>query len=143
VDQYERDKAFVDYMMKDLILAIGLPADLHPLAVLARDELKAPARARQGLRMAINDIVEDTSDRDPESVRLTDQQLRLVGASTLTEVRARYSRGLARVEKRGSIKSEVELYLVKGVLDGAADALSPERRDRLQSILSIYEKSLG
>lgn len=143
MDEYERDKAFLGFMIKDIVEATGLPAELHPLAVLARDEAKRPARARQGLRMAVNDMVEMAADWSPAQARQADEALKALGASTLTEMRARCSRGLARVEKRGAIKTEVEAYLIKGMLDGDVDALSPERLERLRAIFSSYEKSRG
>lgn len=141
MDEYERDKAFLGYMVRDLVA--GLPTEAHPLAVLAQDELRRPSRARQGLRMAVNDMVEMSSAWSPAQARQADDALRAIGASTLTEVRARYSKGLARVERRGAIRTEVEAHLVKGMLDGDVDALSEERRERLRLIFSAYENSLG
>lgn len=143
MDDYERDKIFLGWMMKDLVETLGLPAEQHPLAVLAKDEAKAPTRARAGLRMAINDMVEMTTDWSPAEVGEADTALRAIGGSTLTEVRSRYSRHLAAVEKRGRIRSETEAYLVTGVLDGDVDALAADRRQTLQSIFEAYEASVS
>ena len=117
-----------------------LPEAHRPVAPLEQIEKLGMAKARAGLLMAINDIVEMTLCWSPEEVAETDRELRASGIPTLSEVRARYARRLSRLLNRGSIRNEVEYYLGKGVLDGAPDALDDASRAKLSELVAAFEE---
>ena len=98
------------------------------------------SQARKGLEMAINDIVEDTSDWSPEQVTAFDAELKSHGIIALTEVRHRYSRKYLQVLKRAHIKSEQEYYLLKGIADGGGIEPGAIEREQIESMLEQYEK---
>jgi hypothetical protein len=73
--------------------------------------------AFNGLRQAINDCVEMSFHFDHGEVRKLDSELRSRGIVTLSELRRRYSKGYAKITKRGQIKNETEYHLIRNVLD--------------------------
>ena len=142
MDEYERDKVFLG-LMTEALFGDTLTPEVHPLRVLEAMEARSPAKAKRGLRLAVNDLVEDTMELSPEQVAGCDAALREIGGTTLSAMRARYSKAVAGIEKRGRIRNEPEAHLVKGLLDGDVDALSLDRRERLQSLFEAYEASIG
>ena len=88
--------------------------------------------------MAINDTIEMTDGWPKERVVATDLSLRRAGLPTLTEMRKRFSRGVQRAVRRGSIKNDVEYYAVRN----AAEFTEGER-PRLWQLLAAYEDQAG
>ena len=85
--------------------------------------------------MAINDIVEMTSDWTTERVDTVDIALKQIGLPTLTEVRGRFSKLVQRAVRRGSIRDEVEYYAVRNAAEfGEAE--------QLWQLLSAYENAV-
>ncbi|NEX95324.1 hypothetical protein [Caulobacter sp. 17J65-9] len=140
-EQYRRLRAFLAYFDEQFFSAMapGLPAEARPLAALDATERTSRARAAAGLRMAVNDIVEMTLDWPQGQVEAVDRALSEGGIPSLSEVRATFSSKVAAVLRRGRIRGEVEYYLVKGVLDGAAEALSEDDQLRASRMISAYE----
>jgi hypothetical protein len=68
--------------------------------------VKSLAKARSGLGMAIGDVVEFTSDWPASDVTAFNHELSQSGLPTLSEVRARLSKLVQRVVRRGHIKSD-------------------------------------
>lgn len=136
-DEFQRLKAFLRYILDHHVEAVREgPPEIHPVRVLESMEARAPKRAIEGLRMAINDIVEMTQAWTPAEVDRADADLKALGAATLTEVRIAFSRDLQRIERRGRIKTEVEAYLVTNVIDSGD--LSPDRRARLNAMIEEW-----
>jgi len=137
LEDYERRKAFLRLFLEQQAM-LPIPPEHHPIAVLEATERKSPSQAVKGLQMALNDIIEMTIDWPPGQTAALDELLRNAGAVTLTELRAESSRTLRAIEKRGRIRNEVELYLVKNVLDGVPHLLGERRLNALQTMLDFY-----
>jgi hypothetical protein len=94
--------------------------------------------AMRGLHMAINDCVEESFHLDHNEVERLDTELQARGIVTLSELRRRYSKGYARIKKRGQIKNENEYYLVRNVF-GDPTEKSPEECQLLEKMINEYE----
>lgn len=111
----------------------------QPLAFLGNLEKTSLANAKKGLQMAVNDVVEDTSDWTPQQVADADAKFATAGTFTLTEVRRRYSKKYLQILKRGVIRSETEYYLVKGIVDGGGIEPGATEGAQLQAMLNDFE----
>lgn len=89
--------------------------------------------------MAVNDVVEMSSDWKPSQLAEADARFAAVGALTLSEVRRRYSKKYLQVLKRGAIRSEAEYYLIKGIADGAGIEPGATESKQLQAMMSDFE----
>jgi hypothetical protein len=58
---------------------------------------------------------------------------------SLSEVRSKYSKKYLQILKRGHIKSLIEYYLVKGILDGDGIEPGAGEGEKLASMLADYE----
>src|SRR5687768_6066043 len=88
---YDALKGFFAWMCDHaLTMSPGLPAEDHPVATLSRFEARSMSKARQGLGMAIGDIIEDTQDLSTDEVVDYDRRLAAAGLPTLSDVRARF-----------------------------------------------------
>jgi len=139
--EYRELKAFLGFYSERFFDMKRLAPELRPVAVLEAMESKAPAKAAEGLRMAINDCLEMSSHWGPERVTQLDAELKQNGLVTLSALRRRYSREYSRIAKRGRIKSEVEYYLVKGILDGEALNLPDKERESIDRMIIDYERA--
>ncbi|MGY3445013.1 hypothetical protein [Bradyrhizobium sp. USDA 4473] len=101
-------------------------------------EKKSLRIALQGLRQAINDCVEESWHFDPAKVASLDAELINRGIITLSELRRRYSRGYAKVLKRGRVKNDTEFYLLQNVINDPTEK-SPEEHELLAKLLSDYD----
>jgi hypothetical protein len=90
----------------------------QPRAFLGRLEKISPAKARKGLMMAVNDVVEMTLAWDSTKVAQADAMFTSGGTFTLSEVRQRFSNRYEQIRKRGRIRNETDCYLAKGLFDG-------------------------
>lgn len=138
-DEYQTLKIFLDchfswYERKYPTTPPGSPSQF-----LEKIEESSLANAKKGLQMAINDIVEDTSDWTPQQVAEADAKFATAGTFTLTEVRRRYSKKYLRILKRGVIRSETEYYLVKGIVEGGGIEPGATEGAQLQAMLSDFE----
>ena len=138
--EYEKLKVFLGLYTDWFFPKVGAKPENHPLIFLANLEKKSLANARRGLQMAVNDIVEMSSEWSPEQVAAADAKFASHGTFTLTEVRHRYSRKYLQVLKRGHIKSEQEYYLLKGIADGGGIEPGATEREKIESMLGQYEK---
>ena len=129
-------KAWFARMVPEWIPSEHLTPETHPVAVLAAIEAQSLSKARAGLAMAIGDIIEDTDCWSPQRVTATDDLLVSNGLPTLSEMRLRFSRVIARVVKRGTIKNEVEYYAVRNAAE-----LPQEVGAHLWPLLAAYEQT--
>lgn len=67
--------------------------------------------------MAIGDIVDLTSDWPASNVTACDHELSQSGLPTLAQVRARFSKLVQRVVRRGQIKSDDEFYALRNAVE--------------------------
>jgi hypothetical protein len=135
--EYATMKAFLSFYTDRFFSLETLSPEKRPIACLEILEKKGTKTALRGLRMAINDCVEMSFRLDHPQVEKLDSELRKLGIVTLSELRRRYSKGYAKIMKRGWIKNETEYYLVRNVLDDPTEK-TVEERELLQKILSDY-----
>jgi hypothetical protein len=122
-EDYEPLKGFFGWMCDHILMrSVSLPEEAHPIRVLAEMERRSPARAREGLGTAIGDIIEMTQNFGSAPVAEIDEALRAQGLPTLSQVRAKFSSAIARILRRGSIRSETEYYSVRNVVEALPEA---------------------
>lgn len=117
VQEYERLRAWLAYMSREIFPAELLRTETDPMVHLDTLAATSSAKAREGLSMAINDIVEMTDDWAKERVAATDVALRGCGLPTLSELRGRFSKLVQRAVRRGSIKDDVEYHAVRNAAE--------------------------
>lgn len=140
-DNYQRERKF--FVLYDrLVMTPKLGFDSSAISVLEEFEKQSMAKARKGLSMAINDSLEDTMDWPLEAVQEFDRTLAAADAATLTELRMRHSKKYRKVLKNGAIKSEVEYYLIKGIVDGMQEHVPKNELPLLDAMLVEYENRL-
>ena len=115
--EYARLRSWLSHMVPKVFPSDLLTPETHPIAVLDRLALKAPAKARSGLGMAIGDVVEFASDWPVSEVTACDRELSQLGLPTLSQVRARFSKLAQRVVRRGQIKSDDEFYALRNAVE--------------------------
>jgi len=136
VQDYERMRAWLAHMSRETFPAELMSPEADPIVHLDRLASTAPGKAREGLSMAINDIIEMTDDWAQERVAATDAALRERDLPTLTEMRGRFSKLVQRAVRRDSIKDQVEYYAVRNAAElGNGDQLWP--------LLKTYEERLA
>lgn len=138
VQNYELMRAWFAYIAREIIPAELMSSEADPVAHLDRLASRSPAKARKGLSMAINDIIEMTDSWPQERVAATDLSLQEHGLPTLTEMRRRFSKLVQRAVRRGSIKDEVEYYVVRNAAE-----LTEDDGERLWLLLAAYEEQAG
>ena len=136
--EYEELNAFLDFYATNYM---GIdPADpVHPTNT-GRDIVAkvGKSKALEGLRQAVNDVVEALSTCPRDEILRTDEALRTAGLLTVSEVRLRHSRKLKRILAHGHIRTETEYYLIKGIADGFPDP--PAEVTTLLDLMTDYER---
>jgi hypothetical protein len=126
------------------ILRIGPDDDIHPVRTIERMvSTYGKSKALAGLRQAVNDSVEETSNWSAEARTILDAMLRNAGIMTLSEIARRYAARYKRILKRGSIKNETEYYLVNGILTDQGSGIPDEERRRIQDLVDGYERMVN
>jgi hypothetical protein len=132
---YERMKLFLGHVTTTR-MRIPCDSPIHPLNVLVEVEAKfGRSKAKSGLQMAINDIVEELARLQSHEVSARDIELSRLGAMTLSEARAHFSRALKRIIRRNCIRDDEEYYLVRN----AVDFLNSEDSVRCAPMLAAFE----
>jgi len=138
-EDYEALKAFFAWASEHLLkIPVSLPPDQHPVSVLAGFEARSMAAARNGLALAIGDIVEDCESLPAERVKAIDAALGAEGVVTLSEVRARFGRAIRAIMKRGKVRNESEYYALRNAVDAMA---KPERADAGRLLAAFETRS--
>lgn len=132
--EYAGLRAWLIHMVPKVFPSDLLTPKTHPIAVLDQLALKAPAKARSGLGMAIGDVVEFTSNWPASEVTECDRELSQLGLPTLSQVRATFSKLVRRVVRRGQIKSDDEFYAVRNAVEQQGEGSAS-----LWSLLDSYE----
>jgi len=139
-DDYEPLKAFFMWIQEPLFGPLThLAPELRPTAQLESTEAQSKVRARQGLGMAIGDIVEMTDRISPEELAAIDAGLSAAGLWTLTMVRARFGRAVRGILKRGMVRDEPEYYALRS----AVGAMPEAERDEAWRLLGAFETRIG
>jgi hypothetical protein len=116
--------------------ANSMASENDPIIFLDALAARSPTKARQGLAMAINDLIEMTQDWPVEKVREIDGLLEREDLPSLTDTRVRFSKLIRRVVARGVIKSDVEYYAVRNAFELTSDGY-----EALSDLLATYEAS--
>ena len=132
---YERMRDWFACLVREVFPAELMSTELDPLAELDRQASRSSAKAREGLSMALNDIIELTDGWPQQRVAAVDSSLQRKGLPTLTEMRMRFSKSVQRAVRRGIIKDDVEYYAVRN----AAELMEGEA-ERLWPLLAAYEE---
>ena len=114
-----------------------LMAKAQPTAQLDQLAEGSPAKAREGLAMAIADLVEMTAGWSGQDVQAVDAALLEKQLPTLTEMRVRFSKAVGRVIRRGRINSEAEYHAVRNAAELTGRSDGP-----LWKLLAAYESAL-
>jgi hypothetical protein len=109
--------------------------DASSVKALQVIEERSASSARRGLGMAIGDILEESDGCPGELKRRVDEQLAAERLPTLSELRARFGRDVRAILRRGSVRSDVDYYALRNVVDDLADS----ERGRAWDILAAYE----
>jgi hypothetical protein len=142
-EEYRELKDFLRFYSLRYMPIDSLLPDLRPIVRLESLEGKSPARAREGLRQAVNDIVESTRRIAIAELTKIDTELRQNGIITLSAVRRRFSKDLARVLKNDKISNETEYYIVRSVVDEVRDFDEHERDKMLKMIEDFEQKAVA
>ncbi|WP_103716259.1 hypothetical protein [Bosea psychrotolerans] len=114
----------------------GLPLEAHPITLLDAMANKAPSRARQGLAMAIGDLVEATAHLAPADIANVDAHFSKANLPTLSTIRLRFQRQINGILRRGAVRNEVEYHALRNVAESAID--EGDQR-RLWALLDAYK----
>jgi hypothetical protein len=134
-DEYPAYRAWFAAVTPDIFPEAHGNPEIDPMQVLDRMAASAPSRARQGLALAIGDVLEFAADWDRSKVQAVDDKLAQANLPTLSEFRARFSREIARIHKRGRIANEREYYAVRNVVE----SVDAETSKSLWDLLAAYE----
>ena len=138
-EDYEKLKAFVAVYMERYADGPVAP-EVHPLFVLRELEKASATRAKKGLILAVQDLVESTADWPPEKVAQAEHDFARAGAFGLGELRRRYSRRFVQVMKRGAIRTSLEYYLLKNIVDGSSIEMGASEAESIFAMLAEYER---
>lgn len=141
--EYLELKAFLEFfILHHLTMSNTLTDANHPSNVFKdMNEKKITKRAFDGLKQAVNDCVEMTRNLKQEEINAIDSKFKAAGVLTLTTVRGRYSRELKKILRRGSIKSDDEYFLVRGLLSQSIVENNSEY-EALDLMLNVYEGNI-
>lgn len=137
-EEYAELKEFLGFYSSRYMQVDSLPPELRPVACLEVLEGKSLKQAREGLRQAVNDVVERTRRITLSELARIDSELARNGIISLSRVRARYSKDLARMIKSNKIANETEYYLARGVIDDLPE-LSEDDRKKLVRLIKDFE----
>lgn len=135
---YDRMRAWFAHMVPLLFQPESIGGDAHPLAALDAMAERSPAKAREGLSMAINDIIEMTDGWPAANVAALDLDLEEARLPSLSEVRTRFSKSVQRALRRGHIKDDVEYHAVRNAAEMVGAGEGP-----LWKLLAAYEQSVA
>lgn len=127
-------RTWFQLMASEVLLSLSFATPKNdPVACLDAATAKSPAKARQGLGMAINDLLELIDDSVDGKVQELDSALCFNGLPSLTEMRIRFSKTLRRVV----------VEVLKTMLNIMPCLLLPSeptaRQSDLSALLLVYE----
>ena len=141
--EYSELKEFLSFYSAHYMPIDQLPPELRPVACLEMMEKRSPKMVLQGLRQAINDIIEMARRADHKEIEKIDSELKSQNVVTLSELRRRFSADYARIIKRAKINNEVEYYLVINIINDNPESLNKEERDIISKIILEFEEKIA
>jgi hypothetical protein len=142
-EDYEKLKLFIGLFFDWYDDPSNSMPDCHPLLAFVRIQKEhGLANAKRGLQMAINDTVEMTADWHPDKVAEADAKFAAAGTFTLSEIRRRYSKKYLQILKRGEIRTAIEYYLLKGILDGGSIEPGATENQQIQTLMTAFEAKI-
>ena len=139
-ENYVLLKAFFGWMVEHTYPKVTeLPFEHQPLNFLSALEEKKPGLARQSLRMGIGDTLEETQSWSLQQTQTVDVALTAAGLPTLSAVRLEFSKKIASIVRRGKVRSELEYYALRNVVEAMPDA----DRDNAWQLLASFEEKTG
>jgi hypothetical protein len=138
--EYMELRSFIRFYYDNYSVALSLPEDQRPIAILERFEGASPSQACKSLEMGVNDCVERSSDWSPEKIASANEAFKNAGLLLLTEIRRRYSKKYLQILKRGLIRSEADYYLAKEIINGGSIEPGATEAQKLASMLRDYEQ---
>jgi hypothetical protein len=137
---YTKMRAFFSFYVERFYSKLdSLPPEHWPLAVLEASEKQSPKKASQGLRQAVNDCLEMSLRFDHAEVEKLDTELHERGIVTLSEMRRLYSKGYAKIVKRGRIRNDTEYHHISNLLHDPTEK-PLEELELLEKLISDYEE---
>jgi hypothetical protein len=119
-------------------------APVHPSNVLREIVVRfGKSKALEGLRQAIGDCIEMTSDRSVEWIREFDRECDSLGLVTLTQLRVRYWSRYKTILKRGRIMNETEYYLIAGIANDLTIEVPSSERSMLEELMHQFEQRVS
>jgi hypothetical protein len=115
-------------------------------AVLHLDAIQARygrSKALEGLKQAVGDILEKTSDWHAEPLKLVNELLASHDLVTLSGLRRRYRSKYVAILKRGRIRNDTEYYLLTSVANDMSLDLPESERSALDRLIHEYEDSVA
>jgi len=134
-ENYEQMRAWFARLVPETVPPKLLTPETDPLSCLDQLAAQSPAKARQGLAMAISDTIEATEGWPRDRIARIDHELARDGLPSLSAVRTQFSKVIRRVVGRGCIKNDVEYYAVRNAVEMSDDDQGP-----LWMLLSSYEQ---
>lgn len=132
-------RAFVNFFATN-ILGISPDTDIHPARTIEHIiRTYGKSKALAGLRQAVNDTIEETSNWNLEARAILDKALKDANIVTLSTLIRRYAGMYKRILKRGKIRCDTEYYVVNCMLIDQGNDISDEERGRLQELVDAYE----
>jgi hypothetical protein len=101
-------------------------------------EERGASIAKSGVKMAISDILSETSPFNQDMIRKIDSNLSQNSLPTLSSMRVRYWKRYKSIIKRGKIQGLIEYYAIKAIFEDTDEGTS-EERDAMRRMLSDYE----
>lgn len=142
-NDYESLKKFVTCFLEWYYLKDLPPPSESMSEFFERIEKISFSKAKRGLKMAINDIIEIIAHEwTPAQIMEADKRFAAAGMLTLSQVRLRQSKKYSRIVKAGIINNEVEYYIIKGIVDGNFPELKSSEAAKLMAMLNAYEKHI-
>ena len=101
----------------------------------------SPSRQRQGVKMAVADMLEMTRDLSGEALREMEAWLAAKRLESLSDIRARVWWRVPQILKRGYIRDDAEYYLLNERLNDTSPAgLDVADREQAGQIVAAYER---
>ena len=134
-ENYEQMRAWFARLVPETVPVELLTNATDPVSCLDQLAAQSPAKARQGLAMAIGDTIEATDGWPRDRVAAIDDELGRGGLPSLSAMRTQFSKVIRRAVGRGCINNDVEYHAVRNAVE-VADG----EQGSLWKLLSAYEQ---
>lgn len=111
--EYEKGKRILNILFAFFPGADEVSTEAHPLTVLSALEAGGMRKAREGLRMAMNDALEMSLTWPTDVLQALSTRLQNEVGISLQVLQQSYLRNLEKILDRGSISDEAEYHLVR------------------------------